>query len=286
MSTTLINQVSTSTTYPIYVSVTATNCCGIVNLILEDFTEQMSYEIPAINIDIYTINNGKKCLYRPRALTIFTNEINRCESYTIMDIPQSCQFAITPIFDKNAVNSHNEMLKVFNVNSKWKTTRGNIPDAEYDANDGYITEINEGEEWTVNTDFNITLTWDDVNIKAGGGSGSSPTPPTPIPPDVPSTLYYGWSDAEIVSDLSGFDTLEMTATTTNLTFNESDNQYLVIAYPATYKDITSIIDPNGFRVLSTFNTSMLSYDGITYKLYVSEYPPTFDKPYTYVISFD
>ena len=286
MSTTLINQVSTNTTYPIYVSVTAANCCGTVNLILEDFTEQMSYEVPAINIDIYTIVNGKKCLYHPRALTIFTNTINRCESYILMDIPQSCQFAITPIFDKGAVNSHNEMLKVFNVDSEWKTTRGNIPDAEYDANDGYIKEINEGEEWTANDTFNITLTWDDTNIKAGGGSGSSPTPPTPVPPDVPSTLYYGLSDTEVVSDLSGFDTLEMTATTTNLTFNESNDQYLVIAYPATYKDITNIKDENGFNVLSCFNTSMLSYDGTTYKLYVWEEPTKFSKPFTYVVSFD
>lgn len=288
MSTTLINQVSTSTTYPIYVSVTATNCCGIVNLILEDFTEQMSYEVPAINIDIYTINNGKKCLYRPRALTIFTNEINRCESYIIMDIPQSCQFAITPIFDKNAVNSHNEMLKVFNVDSKWKTTRGNIPDAEYDANDGYITEINEGEEWTANTDFNITLTWDDVNIKAGGGSGSSPTPPTPVPSDVPDVIKYGVSDESPLTALEfdDFGTFDVTSTTSEITFTYSNFQYLVLAYDSKYRKIDSITDEHGFDYTDDFTYSLTEIEGKTYHVYMSEYKITLSEPFTYIVHFN
>ena len=285
MSTTLITEVSTTGTYPVYRSVTATNCCGLVNLILSDFTEQMAYEVPAINIDIYYTVNGVRCLYRPRALTIFTNKINRSESYVIMDIPQTCELAITPIFDTNAVKSHNDTLDVFNVDSEWKTTRGNIPDAEYDANDGYIKEINEGEKWTANTTFSITLIWDDVNIKAGGGGGgSTPTPPEPLPADVPPTVYYGPVNSSTVSDLTEVSTVNLTETTASVLITESDNQYIVFMYPEEYKDLVGLKDENGFSQLNAFTPTTTTIDDTTYKLYVSETRITTTQ-YTYQIIF-
>ena len=53
-TTTLVTTFDKLNSYPEYVSVSAPDCCGTVNLQLDDaFTEQMCYELPAINIDIY-----------------------------------------------------------------------------------------------------------------------------------------------------------------------------------------------------------------------------------------
>lgn len=284
MSTTLITEVSTTVTYPVYRSITASNCCGVVSLILSSFTEQMAYEVPAINIDIYHTVNDVRCLYRSRALTIFTNKINKSESYVLMDIPQECELAITPIFDKNAIQSHNKMLEVFNTNNKWKTTRGNIPDEEYNANDGYIEEIKEGNVWTSDTTFNITLTWDDINIKAGGGGGSSPTP-EPIPVDVPTTIYYGAVNAPTVTDLTEVSSANLTNVTVNVLITEADNQYIVFLYPAKYKDLVGLKDENGFGQLYSFTQTTTTIEGETYKLYVSETPITTTQ-YTYQLIFN
>lgn len=284
MSTTLSTTVNINDTFPIYRNVTATSCCGTVNLLLDDsFTEQMSYELPAINIDIYTIVKGKKVLYRPRALTIFTNKINRSESYVLFDIPQSCQFAITPIFDKNAFNSHNEMTEVFNSNYKWKTTPGNISKQEYEDNNGYIIAINGDEKWEEpTTTFSIGLEWDDTNINSSGGSsGSSPVPPTPT--DLPPTLYYGVSANNIISTLEGLTTLDISQNTFNVTWNNINNEYQVIAYESGYDDITSITS-DGFPVLDSFDQTTIIYNNKTYKVLVSENQLTFDT-LSYIITF-
>lgn len=59
----------------------------------------------------------------------------------------------------------------------------------------------------------------------------------------------------------------------SLTFN-SDNQRLMIAYPASYGQISSIMDPNGFNITDTFTRYMVSMrfgdDDIQYFVYVNE----------------
>lgn len=288
MATTLLTTLNRTDTYPKYISVTAPSNCGTVTIMLgDDFTEQMSYELPSINIDIYTIVDGKKCLYRERALVIHTEKEVPNKTYMLLDIPQTCEFAITPMFDNNALNSHNEMTDVFNaIPTKWKTTKQNIPKS-YEAKEGYIYPIlpvGDGEDWEESTStFNLSLVWDNTNINSSGGSGGSgPTPPTPTPSDLPPTLYYGIIDTNTIQSLTGLTEYEITDDEFSITFTNIDNQYQVIAYETGYDDIISIT--SGVDVLGTFNESEETFGGKTYKVLISENRLTFNS-ITYVIKF-
>ena len=149
MSSTLIHSFDKNGTYPTYVSITATHHCGTVSIQLPDeFTEQMSYELPSINIDVYTSVNDTLVLYRERALVVPVDMEHKDSTYSIIDIPKQCIFAITPLYDDDAYRSHNRMAEVF-----------------------------EESEWTTRTtEFPLTLIWSDVNVVAGGGnSGGSGT---------------------------------------------------------------------------------------------------------------
>lgn len=267
---TLISNININDTFPKYIPVKAPSCCGIVSLTLDDFTEQMSCELVAIDIDIYIKVNGKRVLYRPRALTIYTNKNSRSESYILLDIPQTCEFAVSPIFNEDAFKAHNEMIDIFNSTNKWKTTPGNISEEEYRANYGYILAKNDDEKWEEpTTTFTLMLNWDSTNINSSGGSGgSSPTPPTPVPVDVPSTIYYGDNATSTVSSLSGLS--EVSVTSTSVTVIVNIDNYLVFVYPAVYKDVVKITDTNNFNVTDNFNKTTVTIDGTIYKAYVSE----------------
>ena len=148
MSSTLIHSFDKNGTYPTYVSVTATHHCGTVSIQLpDDFTEQMSYELPSINIDVYTSIDNTLVLYRERALVVPVDMEHKDSTYSIIDIPKQCIFAITPLYDNSAFSSHNRMAEVFEEN-----------------------------EWTTRTtEFPLTLTWSDVNVVAGGGGSGVTT---------------------------------------------------------------------------------------------------------------
>lgn len=286
MSTILATSFNITEEYPIFKSVTASNYCGTVTILLdENFTKQMSYELPAVNIDIYTVINGVRTLYKERAIVINTNIEEPNRTYMLLDIPKNCIFAITPLFDKTAFVAHNEMVDVFNSDTKWKTSPGNISAEEYAENDGYILSINEDEKWTTPTaEFTVTLVFDETNIKAGGGSGGdTPTPPTPV--DLPPTLYYGTSDNTTISTLEGFNSMSISEETFNVTFNNTNNQYQLFAYESGYNDITSI-KADGFdvNILGTFIRSTVTYNGKTYVVLATENKVTFDTN-TYIIGF-
>jgi hypothetical protein len=284
-TTTLVTSFSKLNKYPEYILVSAPDCCGTVSLLLDDnFNSQMCYELPAINIDIYVELNGRLSLYKERALILHTDINKPNKTYMLLDIPQNCYFAITPLFDNNALRSHNEMVSVFNSNTKWKTSPGNISKEEYEANDGYIYSINEDEYWdTDNTEFNITMIFDNDNIKAGGGGGSSPTPPTPS--DLPPKLYYGVDADSTVDTLVGFNEMDITQDTFKITYTNIDNEYQVIAYEKGYNDITSIkTDVGGIELIGTFLVSDLIYNGKNYRVLVSENSVTFDTC-SYIIEF-
>ena len=284
-STTLITSISKLNTYPEYISVSAPDCCGTVTLLLDDdFTEQMTYELPNINIDIYTEVNGKLSLYKERALLIHTDINKPNKTYMIVDIPQNCYFAVTPLFDKSAFRSHNEMVKVFNSNTKWKTSPGNISKEAYENNFGYIESINEDEYWEKpNIEFNLTLIFDNANIKAGGGGGSSPTPPTPS--ELPPKLYYGVDADNVIDTLVGLEEMNISQNTFKITFTDIDNEYQVIAYEKGYNDISSIkTDVGSIELIGTFLVSDLTYNGKNYRVLVSENRLTFDT-ISYIIEF-
>ena len=267
---TLISNININDTFPKYIPVEAPSCCGVVSLTLDDFTEQMSCELVAIDIDIYITVNGKRVLYRPRALTVYTNKDSRSESYILLDSPQTCEFAITPIFNKDAFKAHNEMVDIFNSTNKWKTTPGNISEEEYKANYGYILAKNDDEKWEEpTTTFTLMLDWDNTNINSSGGSGgSSPTPPpTPIPEDVPPIIYYGDNATSTVSSLSGLSEENVTSTSVYMTVTTLD--YLVFVYPSIYKNVVAILDRNGLDNTNSFTKTTTIIDGTSYKAYVS-----------------
>jgi hypothetical protein len=204
------------------------------------------------------------------------------KTYMITDIPQSCYFAITPLFDNNAFNSHNAMVDIFNTNNKWKTTSGNISTEQYENNNGYIYAVNEDEKWVEeDSEFNLDLIFDNSNIKAGGGGSS----PTPTPTDLPPTLYYGISENSTISSLSGMQSMGITEDEFSISYTNTNDEYQIIAYETGYNDITSIKSSDGsIELLETFNASTITEGGKTYKVFVSEYQVTFDL-ISYIIKF-
>lgn len=151
--TQLANNITKDTTFPLMSQVSAPNCCGTVILKCgSTYTEQMVHEMPSILINIYLLQASAYVLYESRKLNLSVPQDMESFSVSIEDIPTSCILSVEPNFDDFAIQSHNEMARVF-------------------------TET----EWDEPTEmFPITLLWDDTNIKAGGSGGGSPSP-TPTP---------------------------------------------------------------------------------------------------------
>lgn len=89
-------------------------------------------------------------------------------------------------------------------------------------------------------------------------------------------MWYGAIDKDIAVDqavIKGTTKLVQTKANRSLTFN-SDNQRLMIAYPASYGQITNITDPNGFNITDTFTRYTVSVrfgdSDIQYFAYVNE----------------
>ena len=89
-------------------------------------------------------------------------------------------------------------------------------------------------------------------------------------------MWYGAIDKNATIDQAAVkNTTKLVQTKANrsLTFN-SDNQRLMIAYPASYGQISSIMDPNGFNITDTFTRYAVSMrfgdNDIQYFVYVNE----------------
>lgn len=86
-------------------------------------------------------------------------------------------------------------------------------------------------------------------------------------------FYYGASNSATVSSLTGL--TENLSKKGQKTFNyTTSNQYMVIAYDATYGDLTSIIDPNGFEVIGGWSKSALTVDGQNYAVWTANLATT------------
>lgn len=83
-------------------------------------------------------------------------------------------------------------------------------------------------------------------------------------------FYYGCSNEK---DINTLDNLTMDLTKQeNKVYTFSPNvQYMVVAYDASYPNLTSIIDPNGFSVGDDYIKTTLNYKGQDYKVYTSPY---------------
>ena len=170
--TTLLSSINRTTQYPITVSTTTDNHCGMLQLILNnDWTEQMIHELPTINLSIYTEDGSKYLSFDINMSTVNEELKNKdrslspTEPYSIAvyDIPKDITFSITPLFDKYALKSHNDSINDGNIEI-FETSNKGIVDTD---SDNYSSEL-----WTTPTStFDITIIFDNSNVSSGGSSG-------------------------------------------------------------------------------------------------------------------
>lgn len=166
--TTLLSNVSKTGSYPVNVDISAPSNCGTLWLIINTtFTEQQLYELPAIRVQILTGSNDVIYNFDVIMETVNNNvtPIGSVEPYSIpiYDIPETCKMSVTPLFDKYALDAHNETVEVGNVSILPTTEKGIV-----DSNDtsSYL--------WTTPTQtFDVSIYFDDENINSGGGGGGS-----------------------------------------------------------------------------------------------------------------
>ena len=170
--TELISNILRSGSFPVEVLVSAENNCGMLQLVLgSDWTEQMLCELPTINITIYTTNGEKYMQFDIDMSTVNENYQTKeggpkpTEPYSkaIYGLPPEFKFSVTPLFDKYALESHNEKVRSGDI-PLFETSDKGIVDTNID---NYSSEI-----WsTPTTIFPITINFDDSNVYSGGFTG-------------------------------------------------------------------------------------------------------------------
>ena len=157
--TTILSSIS-NTDSIITSNITADNNCGTLSLILTQiWTKQMLFELPNINFTI--LYNGTIYMDFNVNMETINRRTNKdtgsdlnVEPYSIAiyNIPSSFELLVTPMFDRNAVDAHNELID---------------------------NGIEDGALWTSSDTFPIKILFDDSNVSSsgtsGGGGGSTPT---------------------------------------------------------------------------------------------------------------
>ena len=85
--------------------------------------------------------------------------------------------------------------------------------------------------------------------------------------------YYGKSATSTISDFTGL-TKSVTAKGEKKFSFTTNNEYMVMAYDASYGNLKTILDPNGFDVTSGWTKSSLTVGGLNYFVYISNDPTT------------
>ena len=166
--TSILSSIQRSSTFPITQNVSAPNNCGTLALILnQNWTEQMIHELPTINVAVYVDTDIKLLSIDIDMTTVCSDktDLEPIKPYSIplFDLPESFDFVVTPIFDNNALASHNAQIDSGDVNV-FNTSDTGIVDTN-------ITDYSS-EYWTTRTDsFDIDIVFDDTKITSGGGSG-------------------------------------------------------------------------------------------------------------------
>ncbi len=81
-------------------------------------------------------------------------------------------------------------------------------------------------------------------------------------------FFYGKSASTTVSNFTGL--TKSVTTKGNKTFKfTTNNEHMVFAYDSSYGNLTSILDPNSFEVISGWTKSTLTVDGFSYYVYVA-----------------
>jgi hypothetical protein len=144
--TTLISSIERSVYYPTEYILSSPYRCGTFSLIVDTgtWTEQMYYELPCLQLDIYTTISGVDVKYLSCNITLDTD--NPMEPYTVSlyEVPETFKVKLIPGFDNDAVTSHKALCNQLNIPNTW------------------VEET---------TDFNCELIWDNDNIKSGNSGG-------------------------------------------------------------------------------------------------------------------
>lgn len=165
--TSLITSIDRSVSYPLEITVDAANLCGTISVAPNNWTEQMLYELPTVNISVYTPEDVRLMSVDVSLQTYSsdTGKITCIDPYVIpiYNIPETVILKISPVFDAHALQSHNEQVMNGNV-SIFDTTIAGVVNTNMAA---YASDL-----WTTPTQtFDISIEFDDANINSGGGSG-------------------------------------------------------------------------------------------------------------------
>jgi len=166
--TSILSSISRTGTFPIRKTINAPNNCGTISLVLnQNWTEQMIHELPTINVAVY-IDTDIKLLSIDIDMSTVTSdniELKPITPYSIplFDLPTDFDFVVTPIFDEDALLSHNLQIDSGDIDV-FNTSDNGIVDTNINS---YINEY-----WTTKTDtFNLNMVFDNSNIASGGSGG-------------------------------------------------------------------------------------------------------------------
>lgn len=274
---TLLSEVDRGTTYPVSQSVSAPSNCGTLILTISTpFTEQQLYELPAINVRIYTGTDEVRYNFDINLETVNSrvSPVQSVEPYSIpiMDIPSTFKIKCTPIFDDNAITAHNELIQC---------SVGFYPTTQK----GIVTDDTSQFMWgPATTTFPVQVYFDNANIKSGdesgggggGGGGSSSAVDVSYNNSISGLMATNVQDAitELAENQTTVTTSEKTVTLyannwNNGTYQLQDNdirsdsdvyinvpdgitkeQYDTIAYA----NIISVGQSNNYVILSALRT--------------------------------
>lgn len=148
MSAQLISVIDRATKYPIYESVSITGNDLFITMETDNWTDQMFYELPSIQVGIYTKINGVYIKYLANNFTIDTrvpqSKLSRSDAicYKVKNVPSDFYLYINPIFDNNALSAHNELIENgLDEGSLWTT-----PTRTFNISVGYTNESSTPHE--------------------------------------------------------------------------------------------------------------------------------------------
>lgn len=93
-------------------------------------------------------------------------------------------------------------------------------------------------------------------------------------------FYWGVSSGMSVTSVAGL-TEDVSKKGQKQYTYVTNNEHMVIAYEASYGNLTSILDPNNFETINGWTKSNLTVNGVNYNVYVSDSATTATAKYTF-----
>ena len=212
----------------------------------------------------------------PRASILSEYLFELAEVGNTYDVP-----LIRVIFNRGSISPQ------YSAESPYRAGEPTLYKLEIHSNDLVVLESEDGIFYSVqlNMDTKGTITLKGIVEHAAGvqpkdSDGNNYGNPLPSGSilvtktiDFILPFHYGVSDSPTITDFDGL-TKDLKKKGDKSYKFTTDNQHMVVAYDASYGNLKSIIDPNGFEVISGWNVSELEVNGQTYKVYVAEYATT------------